>query len=124
PSGLDDSGRAAPPELVAALDRAKLLGGMFGKRNAPEVEPRGFLGVEVDDGGGKVSVRSVLARGPADPAGLKAGDEITRVEGKRLVGASEWESPLPPRRPGQPPPLPAARPAGPAETPVPAGEAL
>ncbi len=90
PQGLGD-GRSAPPELDAAGGMAKLLGGLLGKKSAAEAAPRGFLGLEVDDGGGKVAVKAVLAKGPAGRGGLKAGDHITHFDGVKVVKASDLE---------------------------------
>jgi hypothetical protein len=79
---------AAPPsfgrggqgglEIIGKLMRfvAPLLG-----MQMPERKPRGFLGVEFDEAKDGAVVKSVLPGGPADKAGLKAGD--------RVVGASK-----------------------------------
>ena len=43
------------------------------------VQPRGFLGAELIDGADRVEIKSVLKDGPADRAGLKAGDVVTKL---------------------------------------------
>jgi serine protease DegQ len=49
-----------------------------------EVHPRGFLGAELAAEEKELVVKSVLADGPADKAGLKAGDRIQTAKGKSL----------------------------------------
>jgi hypothetical protein len=89
PLGLGGEGRAAPAELDAAGGMAKLLGGLLGKKSAPDTAPRGFLGIEIEDAGGGVVVRSVLTAGPAARAGLLPGDRITQCNGARMTRSSD-----------------------------------
>jgi S1-C subfamily serine protease len=49
-----------------------------------DVVPRGFLGAELEAQKDELIVKSVLAGGPADRAGLKAGDRIETAKGKNL----------------------------------------
>jgi hypothetical protein len=49
-----------------------------------DVVPRGFLGAELAAEKDAVVVKSVLEGGPADKAGLKAGDRIETAKGKSL----------------------------------------
>ena len=63
----------------------KMLAGFMGIKPNFAVEPRGFLGVELADVGGKLTVKGVVKGSPADAAGLKAGDLITGVS-KVLTG--------------------------------------
>jgi serine protease DegQ len=56
----------------------------FGMKPNFEVVPRGFLGAELAAEKDEVIVKSVLAGGPADKAGLKAGDRIETAKGKSL----------------------------------------
>lgn len=49
-----------------------------------DVQPRGFLGAELEAGADELVVKSVLAGGPADKAGLKAGDRIQTAKGKSM----------------------------------------
>ena len=63
-------------EMIGSL--MKMLGPLLGFKGPPVRQPRGFLGAELaeDDG---VVVKSVLPGGPADKAGLKAGDKIEKI---------------------------------------------
>jgi S1-C subfamily serine protease len=54
-----------------------------------EVQPRGFLGAELAAATDQLVVKSVLAGGPADRAGLKAGDRIEAAKGKSVRSAEE-----------------------------------
>jgi S1-C subfamily serine protease len=63
----------------------KMLGSFLGAKATPDVAPRGFLGLDVADGDDNPVVRSVLEKGPADRAGVKAGDVLTRVAGRSVV---------------------------------------
>ena len=57
----------------------KMLAGFMGIKPNFNVEPRGFLGVELAEADGKLTVKGVVTGSPADAAGLKAGDRITGV---------------------------------------------
>lgn len=82
-------GRGGAPAGLEMIGSAmKLLGGVLGKKSTGTPVPRGFLGIELDDGDHSVSVKSVLPGGPADIAGVKPGDRLLRVQG-RDVGSSE-----------------------------------
>jgi hypothetical protein len=63
-------------ELIGTL--MKFIAPLMGMNGPPVREGRGFLGAELaeDDG---VMVKSVLLGGPADKAGLKAGDKIEKI---------------------------------------------
>jgi S1-C subfamily serine protease len=52
---------------------------LLGKTQS-EVKPRGFLGVELADSSGVVTVASVLANSPAAHAGLRKDDRITLIQ--------------------------------------------
>jgi len=52
-------------------------------------EPKAFLGITTKEGGGKVSVREVLAGTPALAAGLSANDELIAIDGWRLGDLKE-----------------------------------
>jgi hypothetical protein len=80
------SGGAGGLEIVGSL--MKMMGGMLGTKAQPETTTRGFLGVELTDGGEYPTVKAVLAKGPAGQAGLKAGDVLTKFQG-RTVSSTE-----------------------------------
>jgi len=46
--------------------------------------PRGFLGLDAVEGDKGVTVKSVLPKGPADRAGIKAGDHISEFKGRTV----------------------------------------
>ena len=54
-----------------------------------KVAPRGFWGVELADAEGGALVKAVLPGGPAERAGLKAGDLIQELDGKKVKNAGE-----------------------------------
>ena len=123
PQGLGH-GRAAPPDLAAVGGMAKALEGLFGKVSPPGEAPRGFLGVEVDDGGGQVAVKAVLPRGPAARAGLKPGDAITHFDGTKVAKTSDLYRAAAALTPGRPVKLTVRRGSGTREIALTAGEGL
>lgn len=100
PQGIGD-GRSAPPEMDAIGGMAKLMTGLLGKRGPREELPRGFVGMEIDDGGGKVSIWAVLSGSPAEKAGLKAGDQVTHVGEVKVSKAVELHKALSSHQAGQ-----------------------
>ncbi len=84
PMRLDGAGRAAGGlDTLGSL--LKFLGMVIGKKAVRETLPRGFLGVELAERDGGVEVRAVLPGSPAADAGIRAGDRITRFEGKEVT---------------------------------------
>ena len=83
PVGLDGQGSAAGglDVLGAAM---KMLGAFLGKKAAPEMTVRGFLGLELADDDNSVTIKSVLPQSPAEKAGVKSGDRITELQGRRV----------------------------------------
>lgn len=81
----------APPALVPLGGKGntdiqsmgplvKMMAAFLGLKPNFETVPRGFTGIEYEETGGKVTVKSVLPGSPAEKAGLKAGDVITGVK--------------------------------------------
>lgn len=68
----------------------------------PPERPRGsgYLGVYVEEEGGEVVVREVRPGSPADAAGLREGDVILRVEGRRVTRRDELNAQVWRRPPG------------------------
>jgi S1-C subfamily serine protease len=61
-----------------------------------------FLGVQVQGGdAGGLVIAGVVAGGPADSAGLEAGDVITSIDGRAITTPSSLTSYLLTRKPGQ-----------------------
>lgn len=87
PVGLSSKGGAGGLEVIGTIMKA--LGGLLGKKPAPELAPRGFLGLELRDGGETPLVASVLADGPAGRAGLKSGDKITHIQGRSVIDSDD-----------------------------------
>jgi Tfp pilus assembly protein PilF len=53
----------------------------------PGPQPQGAVGVRIEqDSGGAVIVREVVARSPAERAGLRAGDRLIAIDGKEVAG--------------------------------------
>ncbi len=59
-----------------------------------------FIGVSVTDGQGGARVREVVQRGPAQKAGLAAGDVITAIEGKPVDSATTLTNVMDTHHPG------------------------
>ena len=75
--------RIGAPGGSTGMPGLKILNPGVKKAGAvPEV--RGFVGIELAEAQGKVRVQSVLAKSPAEKAGLKAGDEIRQVQGNAV----------------------------------------
>jgi len=69
-------------EMIGSI--IQMLSAFSGIKPNFEVHPRGFLGAELAAEEKELVVKSVLADGPADKAGLKAGDRIQTAKGKSL----------------------------------------
>jgi hypothetical protein len=86
-------GKAGAPGGLDAMGTILKLAGMFmGKAPAPKLVFRGFLGVDFGPAGGKdggVVINSVLAKGPADLAGLQPGDRITHFQSEEIQGLDD-----------------------------------
>ena len=76
--------RAFAPNVISIFNNRARLGVVVQTRTDPDVDSIGAL------------LTAVVAEGPADEAGLKEGDIITKFDGERLVGrypaASDYES--------------------------------
>ena len=59
-----------------------------------DILPRGFVGIETEDGDGGVVVNRVLADSPAAKAGLKPGDVIESVKSKAVTSGKELTAAL------------------------------
>src|SRR5215213_7712972 len=79
---VDKEGGQGGLEMIGTL--MQMFSRFGGIKPNFDVIPRGFLGAELAADKGDVVVKSVLAGGPADKAGLKAGDRIEAARGKSL----------------------------------------
>jgi hypothetical protein len=75
PRGLEGGGGTAGLNAMGGI--MKLIGGLLGKKAAPDVRLRPFLGAELAEDGKGVTVKAILDGGPAAAGGLKVGDRIT-----------------------------------------------
>jgi serine protease DegQ len=83
PKRIKDKGESQGGlEMIGSL--IQMLSAFSGIKPNFEVRPRGFLGAELAADDKELVVKSVLADGPADKAGLKAGDRIQTAKGKSL----------------------------------------
>jgi hypothetical protein len=80
-----DGGKGGVAELDALGGVMKFAGGLLGRKAKPEIVARGFLGMELTQNDGKVTVSNVLEKGPAAKAGVKAGDQLAEYDGKKVA---------------------------------------
>ena len=91
PMGLGGNANSAAGGLEVMGTLMKFFGALTGAKAEPDYALRGFLGVQladIEDGEYPV-VKSVLAEGPAGKSGLKAGDRITRVQGRGVTSLED-----------------------------------
>lgn len=81
------------------VDEALAAAGLRLQRGDPKAA-KASLGARLDDARGFARIAEVLAGGPADRAGLSAGDEVVAVDGLRIDGAS-LASRIAERKPGE-----------------------
>jgi hypothetical protein len=83
PGGLEGA-KGGTAGLNAMGSIMKLLGSFLGKKAAPDLRPRPFLGVELAESEKGVTVAAVLEGGPAAASGLKTSDRITEFNGRSV----------------------------------------
>jgi hypothetical protein len=81
PQPLGKKKGGEPPDLSPIAGLMKVLSFLVGKQPPPRLVPRGYLGVELAEADGVVTVRAVLGKSPAARAGLRAGDRLDLVQG-------------------------------------------
>jgi len=99
PMGLGKGG--APGGLDTMGSLMKMVGELLGRKANPDLVLRGFIGVELMDGTEYPSVKSVLASGPAGKTDLKAGDVITKVQGRTVTDSDDVNRFLSKAKPGE-----------------------
>jgi membrane-associated protease RseP (regulator of RpoE activity) len=77
-------GAAAAGGLDTMAALMKFVGGWLGKKAEPEIILPGFFGLELAENKDGVQVKSVLGKGPAEKAGIEAGDQITEIQGNKV----------------------------------------
>ncbi len=80
-------GGAGGLEVFGSL--MKTVGSLLGRRHTPEVALRGFFGMSLAEGDEYPKVESVLEKGPAGAAGLRAGDVVTQVQGRSVSNVAD-----------------------------------
>jgi hypothetical protein len=80
---------AAPPDLGYVATLMKVMSFLVGKQPPRQIAARGYLGIELAESNGVVTITKVLADTPAARAGLLAGDRIEQVQGKAAKTAAE-----------------------------------
>jgi hypothetical protein len=92
PKGIRGNKGGAPAGLDAIAGIMKFFGALMGKRPAPKLVYRGFLGVELDsaDKGEGVIIKRVLPKGPAAQAGLQIGDRVTHFQEQEINSLKDF----------------------------------
>jgi hypothetical protein len=86
PVGLMGKGGAGGLDAIGSI--MKFVGAFLGKKAEPDVKMRGFIGVELAEADGKIEVKAVLPKSPAEKAGLRIGDRITHFQGKAVSNSA------------------------------------
>jgi hypothetical protein len=84
-----EGGKSAPPELEMIGSLMQGFGALFNRGEQAAPAPRGFFGMELTDGDGSVTIKSVLPKAPADTANLKPGDTLVEFAGKPVKSAAD-----------------------------------
>lgn len=88
PLGMGGKGGGAGGlEIMGSM--MKTIGQFLGRRSTPEVTLRGFHGMTLVEGDEYPKVESVLEKGPAGAAGLKAGDVVKKVNGRTVTNVGD-----------------------------------
>lgn len=82
----DKGGSQGGLEIIGTL--MQVVSMFVGKPNF-DVQPRGFIGTELEADSKELVVKSVLADSPADKAGLKPGDRIQMAKGKSVESPAD-----------------------------------
>jgi hypothetical protein len=89
PFQLAGKGGGGAGGLEAMGKIMNLVGGLLGRKAAPQVTLRGFWGMNLVDGDENPRVETVLDKGPAGEAGLKTGDVITHVQDRGVDNVAD-----------------------------------
>jgi serine protease DegQ len=79
---VDKEGGQGGLEMIGTL--MQMMSALGGVKPNFDVKPRGFLGAELEAQKDELVVKSIVAGGPADKAGIKTGDRIETAKGKSL----------------------------------------
>ncbi len=83
-------GAAVPGNMFVPIDVLKPVIGDFIANGKSTARPRPWLGITSQEVGGNLLVARVSPEGPADEAGLKAGDIIVGIAGDALKGQADF----------------------------------
>ena len=90
----------APDSLNAMASIMKVMSFLIGKRQSPNYIVGGFLGLEVSEKDKVVTVSGVLKNSPAARAGIQKGDQIIRIDDRKISGLSDLRNSTAILRPG------------------------
>jgi hypothetical protein len=100
PLGIDKKNKTVK-ELDSIASLMKGYAKFMGIKPPLPPTPRGFLGIELAEKDGGVAVKAVLAKGPADGSGLKAGHVIQAINGEKVATLQEAMTQMAKVLPGQ-----------------------
>ncbi len=80
---------------------AKLAAAFVGKQPEDLLHPRGFLGIELNEGTDGLKITAILADSPATDASLKVGDRLVKVAGKTVTTLKTAKDAVAEVRPGE-----------------------
>ncbi len=93
--------QAMNPASVWAVVETELTGQTPPSPEVPDPEAPTWMGVTIDDAEkGGVLVQAVIAKGPADAAGMKADDVLESIDGTALADQAAFQNALKERKPG------------------------
>lgn len=92
---------AQRPQSVPAQTTNKPAGpDQAGADTTDQQNGRPFLGISIDDSGGKLNVTAVQSGSPADTAGVKQGDVIAAIDGTNVSAFADLTKALNAKKPG------------------------
>lgn len=89
PLGMGMKGGGGQGGLEVFGSVMKTLGSFLGRQATPEITLRGFMGMTLTDGDEHPKIEDVLEKGPAGAAGLRAGDRLTKVQGRTVTNVAD-----------------------------------